>query len=77
MKELTGSERVITTLQHKEPDRVPHFELYVHTKVRNSILPGSTYPDIVDYLNMDAIVVDDLPQNDMANMVDSTHFRNN
>jgi uroporphyrinogen decarboxylase len=76
MKELTGSERVITALQHKEPDRVPHFELYVHAKVRDSILRGSTYADIVDYLNMDAIVVDDLPQNDMANMVDSTHFRN-
>lgn len=76
MKELTGTERIIMTLQHKEPDRVPHFELFVHAKVRDRILPGSTYAEIVDYLDMDAIVVDDLPQNDMANMLDSSHFRN-
>jgi uroporphyrinogen decarboxylase len=76
VKELTGQQRILTTLQHREPDRVPHFELYIHEKIRNAIKPGATYFDIVDYLNLDAIVVDDLPQNDMMEMLDSTHFRN-
>jgi uroporphyrinogen decarboxylase len=76
MKELTGAERIITTLQHREPDMVPHFELYIHANIRNSIKPGSSYFDMVDLLDHDAIVVDDLPQNDMNNMLDATRFRN-
>lgn len=73
---LTGLERVLTTLRHREPDRVPHFELYIHQKVRDFIQPGASYFDIVEALDLDAIVVDDMPQNDMTNMLDSTRFKN-
>jgi uroporphyrinogen decarboxylase len=77
MKEMTGAERILTTLQHREPDRVPHFELYIHQKVRDALVkPGATYFDAVDHLNLDALVVDDLPQNDMLEMIDSNRFRN-
>lgn len=59
MKEMTGAERIFTTLKLKEPDRVPHFELGVHPAVRKKILPGSTNDDMIEYFDWDAVCVDD------------------
>lgn len=56
---MTGTERIFKTLQLKEPDRVPHFEIGVDEKVREAIFPGSSYRDFVERLDWDAVTVDD------------------
>ncbi len=52
----TNAERVFRALERKEPDRVPHFENILDPKVRNAILPGATYEDFVEYMDLDALV---------------------
>ena len=59
MTTMTGAERVFKTLQLQEPDRVPHFEIGVDVKVREAILPGSSYRDLIEHLDWDAVTVDD------------------
>ena len=59
METLTGVERISKTLQLQEPDRVPHFELDIHPKVSEKILPGSSYDERVEYFNWDAVGMDD------------------
>ncbi len=52
MGRMTGLERVMTTLNHREPDTVPHFER-VAKRVREAILPGSSEEDFVEYMDLD------------------------
>ncbi len=52
MSRMTGLERVMTTLKHREPDTVPHFER-VAKRVREAILPGSSEEDFVEHLDLD------------------------
>jgi len=61
MEKLTGLERILTAVKHQEPDVVPHFD-EVSQKVREVILPGSSYEDFVEYMDIDAIKVDDRNQ---------------
>lgn len=58
MNELTGAERIFRTLQLKEPDRVPHFELGLDRNVKKKINPGKSYR-VADYFDWDAVLVDD------------------
>ena len=55
MTKMTGLERMLTTLRHEEPDRVPHSELH-SALVWQAILPGKTYEDFVEYMDLDAVV---------------------
>ena len=59
MKTLTGAERIFKALQLQEPDRVPHFELGVNPEVRQKILPDSSYRDLVEHFDWDAVILDD------------------
>jgi uroporphyrinogen decarboxylase len=52
----TALERVRKTLRHEEPDRVPIFEFMIDPSVVQGILPGGTYPDLVDALDIDVVV---------------------
>ena len=61
MKKLTGLERILTTVKHQEPDVVPHFD-GVAPNVREAILPGSSYEEFVEYMDIDAIVISDRRQ---------------
>ncbi|HEY83102.1 MAG TPA: hypothetical protein G4O01_07460 [Dehalococcoidia bacterium] len=54
MRKMSGLERVLTALKCKEPDRVPHFER-VAKRVIEGILPGASYEDLVEYLDLDGI----------------------
>ena len=54
---MTGLERIITTLKHQEPDRVPHFEAATDKKVMEDILPGKPEEDFIEYMDVDAAVV--------------------
>lgn len=49
-------ERVITALRRQEPDRVPIFEFMIDPKVVEGILPGGSYPDLVEALDIDCVV---------------------
>ncbi|MBN1857573.1 MAG: hypothetical protein JW846_11570 [Dehalococcoidia bacterium] len=59
MTQMTGLERMMTTLQLKEPDIVPHFETSHHKLVREGILPGASYEDFLEYIDVDAVAVVD------------------
>ncbi len=56
MQKLTNSERVIKALNLEEPDVVPTFETIIDPKVRNAILPGASYEDFVEFMDLDAAV---------------------
>lgn len=56
MKKMTSLKRMLTTLNLKEPDIVPTCEISINDKVRNAILPGASYEDFVDHLDLDAAV---------------------
>jgi len=56
---LTNSERLLKTIHLEEPDRVPHFENSIHPKVREAILPGGSFEDFIDFMDLDAMVLVD------------------
>ncbi len=60
MKTLTNLERVLTTINHQEPDMIPTFEIHIDSKVRDKIKSGLSYADFVEYMDLDAIVFPDL-----------------
>ncbi len=53
---LTPYERVMTVFRREEPDRVPIFEFMIDPKVINGILPGSTYLDFCEAMDIDCVV---------------------
>jgi uroporphyrinogen decarboxylase len=54
---MNSKERVITAFERKIPDRVPHFELLIDSKVMNDLVPGSDLFDFTDAMDLDAITV--------------------
>jgi len=64
MQKLTGIERLLKTVKHEEPDRVPHFEMLIDKKVRDAIMgdPKASYADFVEQMDIDAIMVFDKTQ---------------
>ena len=61
MQKLTGLERILKTVKHQEPDRVPHFEMLIDKKVRAAIMQDTdaSYADFVEHMDLDAIMVFD------------------
>jgi len=43
---MNSRERVLAALQRQVPDQVPILEWFVHPKVYQAILPGTTWPDL-------------------------------
>jgi len=54
---MTGIERILTTIRHQEPDRVPTFEIDIDRKVINKIKPGASFEDFVEYMDIDGLVL--------------------
>ncbi len=52
---MNSVERVSAALRGETPDRVPILEWFVHPKVYQAILPGSTWPDFVEEIDLDAV----------------------
>jgi len=52
---MNSAERFLTALHGEVPDRVPIFELYIHPKIIEALVPGATLPDFVDFMELDAI----------------------
>ena len=55
MKAMTSAQRVRTALAGGTPDRVPIMELFIDSKVIDSICPGMSYEDFIDYADMDVV----------------------
>ncbi len=59
MAEMTSEERVLTVLQGKVPDRVPHFEWMVDRKVRDALCPGNSgNNDFAVQMGHDVVIFD-------------------
>jgi len=56
---LTGLERILRTIKLQEPDIVPHFEDIIDKKVRDAILPDSSFDDFVEFMDMDGVCLFD------------------
>ncbi len=56
MAKYTHAERVFRALERKEPDMIPHFELYVDPKVVNAILPGASHEEFAEHMDWDALI---------------------
>ena len=56
---MTNLERVIKALKREEPDMVPTLELLHDKKVREAILPGGSYEDFIEHLDIDGMMVFD------------------
>jgi uroporphyrinogen decarboxylase len=52
---MTSRDRVLATLGGKTPDRVPLFELFIDRRVIDSIRPGSSYEDFVEWADLDVV----------------------
>ena len=57
MKTLSGLERILTTIRHQEPDRVPTFDLDIDRGVMHKIKPDISYEDFVEYMDLDGLVL--------------------
>lgn len=53
---MNSRERVMAVLDGREPDRAPIFEFMIDPAVIAGILPGGTYPDLVEALDIDVAV---------------------
>ncbi len=52
---MNPCERVLTAMHGDIPDRVPILEWFVHPKVYQAIIPGSSWPDFVEQVGLDGI----------------------
>ena len=52
---MNSAERFLTALRGKTPDRVPIFELYIHPKIIDAIIPGADLSTFVEKMELDAI----------------------
>jgi len=50
---------MLRAIRLQEPDVVPTFEGLIHQKVRDAILPDSSYEDFVEFMDLDGIVLFD------------------
>jgi uroporphyrinogen decarboxylase len=64
MSTYNSLERILKTIKHEEPDRVPHFEMLIDKKVRDVIMGDSkaSYADFIERMDIDAIMVFDKTQ---------------
>ena len=64
MSTYNSLERILKTIKHEEPDRVPNFEMLIDKKVRDTIMGDSkaSYADFVEKMDIDAIMVFDKTQ---------------
>ena len=53
---MTSAERVMRVLRNEQPDRIPHFEWIIDTKVRQAICPGATTEEFTVRMGLDAML---------------------
>ena len=55
MSRMTSSERILKALSLQEPDAIPTFEIEIDESVMDAILPGASYEDFCEHLDIDAL----------------------
>jgi uroporphyrinogen decarboxylase len=53
---MTGGERFLASLGRAQPDRVPIFELFIHSRVIEGLTPGATYADFAEIMGLDCVL---------------------
>lgn len=53
---MTGRERFLASLGRTQPDRVPIFELFIHSRVIQALTPGPTYADFAEAMGLDCVL---------------------
>ncbi len=53
---MTSLERVMAVLDHREPDRVPHFEWVHDLDLIKTMTTGGNYWDLVELLDLDGVI---------------------
>jgi uroporphyrinogen decarboxylase len=56
MAEMTSAQRVMTVLRRGDPDRIPHFEWIIDTKVRHALCPGASTEEFTVRMGLDAML---------------------
>ena len=56
---MTGVERILKALNREEPDRVPHMELGIDKRIREALVPGGSYSDFIEKMEIDGNVIFD------------------
>ncbi|MCL5987048.1 MAG: hypothetical protein M1371_10895 [Actinobacteria bacterium] len=69
---MNSTDRVLTVLQRKVPDRVPTFEWAIDSGVINAIIPGADFCDLIEKMDLDAVPV---RPDYKKEMVDSDTYR--
>ena len=72
---MTGVERIIKALKRETPDIVPHFELIIDPKVREAILPGGSFEDFTEYMDLDAYIQGLIEQATISDLLDKLHIK--
>ena len=54
---MNSRERMISVLEHRLPDRVPLAEMWIDETVVEALLPGATWNELIDHLDMDVVTV--------------------
>jgi len=54
---MNGYERFMTTLKHKEPDRIPIWELIINRPVIDALYGSISYDDFVEKEGLDGITI--------------------
>jgi len=54
---MNGYERIVAAIEHREPDRVPIMEWYMHPKVIEGLCPGCDPFDLVEQMNLDGVTL--------------------
>ncbi len=52
---MNSLERVLTALEHREPDRVPVIEWVISDKIMDALRPGCTYFEFNDWIGLDNV----------------------
>lgn len=59
MMKMTGVERIVKALRGEEHDVIPHFELLHDKKIREVILPGASYEEFIEFMDIDGLLLFD------------------
>jgi len=54
---MTGIERILKTLQHEEPDRIPTFEIDIDRRVIDRIMPEVSYEKFIEKMDIDGLIM--------------------
>jgi uroporphyrinogen decarboxylase len=74
MQTLTNRERVMRAVNRQEPDTVPTFELDIDERIIQTLKPGATYEDFIEYMDLDAVCYHELKTDSFEVVDEAKHI---